>query len=77
MTPIEFPECNTVLAKNQPEYHPLPAHIDSADRLTFCWNLDWRDRVKLLATGRLWHQVLTFGARLQPQLLRVDKPELR
>jgi hypothetical protein len=80
MQPIEFPEHNVCMAKNQPEYQPLPAHCDPHDkygRLTFGWKLDWRERVKLLITGELWHQVLTFQSPLQPQLLLVDKPALR
>ena len=75
---IEFPEQTIVIAKNQSEYLPLPAHqfydIPDQGRIACCWRLTLKERVKLLFTGKLWHQVLTFGKPLQPQLLSVDKP---
>lgn len=75
---IEFPEQTVVIAKDQPEYMPLPAHVCKTPegRVTCCWKLSWRERLKLLWRGVLWHQVLTFRRPLQPQLLLVDKPEL-
>lgn len=90
MTPIEFDGYNIVIAKDQPEYLQLPAHrvpeeqaFNSPDpvlriegRLTCCWQLTWRERWKLLRTGRLWFQTLTFYHPLQPILPLVDKPEL-
>lgn len=74
----EFPEQTVVYAKHQSEYKPLPAHRyeDKAGRITCCWKLTWRERFKLLVTGRLWHDILTFDNALQPQLLSVDKPEM-
>ena len=77
---IEFPEQTLVIAKNQPEYMPLPAHRFAANaaegRIAFCWQLTWRERLHLLWTGLIWHQVLTFGRALQPQLLTVEKPDM-
>lgn len=78
MKPIEFPEQDVIIAKDQPEYIPLPAHIDyEHGAVTFCWKLSLRERIKLLLDGRLWHTVLTFRQPLQPQLLSVDKPVLK
>lgn len=78
MKPVEFDEQTIVIAKDQPQYQPLPAfqHFDRSGRITFCWSLTWRERLKLLVTGKLWHQVLTFDQALQPQLLLVAKPEM-
>ena len=78
MKPTSFPEQNVVFAKNQPEYLPLPGHVDSAPdmRATFCWQLTWRERLTVLLTGQVWQQVRTFGRPLLPQLLRVDKPSI-
>ena len=82
MKPVSFPEQTVVIAKDQPQYLPLPAHVkphdkyDPSCRMTFCWQLSWRERLTLLVTGRLWHQVLTFNSPLQPQLLLVKKPDL-
>jgi len=79
MKPIEFPEQTVVIAKDQPQYRPLPAHRVSGDpegRATFCWKLSLRERFKLLITGRIWQQVLTFNQPLQPQLLLTEKPAM-
>ena len=73
----EFPEQTLVFAKGQPEYLPLPAHRDSMGRVTFCWKLNFGARLKLLFTGKLWHQVLTFNDRLQPQLMLLTKPAMK
>ena len=77
MEPTTFPEQTMVIAKHQPQYLPLPAHVDDNDpqgRITFCWKLTWRERIRLLWTGLLWQQVLAFGEPLQPQKLLVYKP---
>ena len=74
---VEFPEHTLVFARNQPQYRPLPAHLDNEGRMTCCWRLSWRERFRVLWTGRIWHQVLTFHSRLQPQLLDTRKPIFR
>jgi hypothetical protein len=75
---VEFPEMTAVIAKDQPQYMPMPAHVGRSNegRVTFCWSLSWRERWSLFFSGVLWHQVLTFRRPLQPQLLLVDKPAL-
>lgn len=76
---VEFPEQTVIIAKDQPEYRPLPAHRrigDPEGRVTCCWRLNWKERLRLLLTGNLWHQILTFNHPLQPQLLSVEKPDL-
>ena len=40
MRPIEFAEQTVVIAKHQPEYMTLPAHVfegDSRGRIACCW----------------------------------------
>lgn len=77
MKPIEFAEQNVIFAKDQPEYFPLPAHIFfGTSHAAFCWSLNLWERLKVLFTGRIWHEVLTFSKPLQPQKLSVDKPEM-
>ena len=74
---IEFPEQTVVIAKDQPEYLPLPAHRFAGDqqgRIAFCWKLTWRERIAVLWCGVVWQQVLTFNHPLQPQLLATEKP---
>lgn len=76
---IEFPEQTVVIAKDQPEYLPLPAWRrphDASGEIVCCWQLSFRNRLKLLFTGKIWHSILTFNQPLQPQLLQVDKPEM-
>lgn len=76
---IDIPEKTVVIAKDQPQYIPIPAHQfrDAEGRIAFCWALTWRERLRVLFTGRIWHQVLTFNTALQPQKLTVEKPEMR
>lgn len=56
MTPIHFPAANQIFTG--PEAGPLPAHV-RGDLVTSCWQFSWRDRLKLLCTGRLWAQTNT------------------
>jgi hypothetical protein len=73
-----FPEVNLVVAKDQPQYQPLPAYryLGPEGRLCCCWKLSWRERAYVFLTGTIWHQVLTFNTPLQPQLLSVEKPDM-
>ena len=76
---VEFSDQNVVFAKHQPEYLQLPAHKfegDSQGRIVFCWRMTWRERFKILVSGTLWHQVLTFDQPLQPQLLETNRPDM-
>jgi hypothetical protein len=74
----EFPEQTVVIAKDQPEYLPIPAHQfdEPAGRIAFCWKLTLKERLTVLFQGRIWHQVMTFKQPLQPQLLTTEKPEM-
>lgn len=79
MKAISFLEQTVIIAKDQPEYHPIAAHRhldDEYGRTTFCWKLSWRERMTLIFKGRIWHQVLTFNNPLQPQKLSLEKPDM-
>lgn len=79
MNLIEFPEQNVVVAKDQPQYRPMPAHKlkdDVSGRVVFCWKLTPEEIEAVVKTGEIWHTVMTFNQPLQPQLLTVEKPEL-
>lgn len=71
---IEFPGQTVVIAKDQSEYLPMPAHISSESVVTCCWHLTLRERWRILWRGILWHQIMTFGSRVQPQILQVEQP---
>jgi len=79
MKVIQFKEQNTVFAKDQKEYDPLPAHRygDAQGRIACCWKLSMRERLSVLLTGKVWHQILTFDQPLQPQLLSTEKPDMK
>lgn len=76
---IKFPEQNITLGENQEEYLPLPAYrfIDGSGRIVFCWKLNLIEKIKVLFTGKIWHQVLTFNSPLQPQMMSVERPEIK
>ena len=75
MIPIEFHESNLVIAKDQPQYRPLPAHYYEGV-VTTCWQLTWRERFKALFYGLFWLQVMTFGKSIQPLMPSFTKPEI-
>ncbi len=79
MKPIKFPEHNCVYAEDQPDYIPLPVykvHESPQGEAISCWKLSWRERIKLLFTGKLWWCTSTFHKPLQPQLPSVNKWDL-
>lgn len=74
MKPIKFKEANVTFAKDQPQYLPLLAHRTDYGMVISCWSVNWKERFKVLITGRIWLRVLTFNEPLQPQRLGVDRP---
>lgn len=66
MKPIEFPQQNTVIAKDQPPYMPLPAFRSEDGEVTACWGMDWRERLRVLVTGRVYVTLLTFNRPVTP-----------
>ena len=73
---IDFPEAHIVIAENQPEYLPMPAYVYDDQVITCCWRLTLWERFCVLASGRIWHSVWTFGGALQPQRLDASKPSM-
>jgi hypothetical protein len=73
MKAIEFKEQNVVYAKDQPEYLPLPAYKSKDGVVVCCWELSFKERLRVLITGKLWISMLTFNKPLQPVLLETDK----
>jgi len=78
MKPIKFKEHNCVYAKDQPEYLPLPAYKvnDERGEVIFCMHLSFKERFKILFTGRLWCSLLTFNKPLTPSFHSVNKSDL-
>ena len=78
MKPVEFKHQNIVFAKDQPEYQPLPAlRIDSpAGEVVSCWKLSFKERVKIIFTGRVWLSLMSFNKPLTPSFLAVNRKEV-
>ena len=71
-----FKDRETVIAKKQPQYIPLPAII--AEPYVFTrWRLSWRERLRILFSGNLWLILMTFGKPLQPVRLETQSPHLQ
>jgi hypothetical protein len=70
MKPITFEGSNTICGADQPEYLPLPCkRVENG--LQSCWQLSFKERVKILFTGRIFLTLLTFGKAIQPSKLEV------
>jgi protein gp37 len=71
---VRFLSCEPLLGRmNLSKFHI----VGGADgRLACCWRLSFKERLVVLFTGKIWHQVLTFKQPLQPQLLGVEKPRM-
>ena len=78
MTPIKFPEANVTFAKDQPEYQPLPAFRDPGPEgaVVSCWQLSFKERIKILFTGKLWLSLWSFHKPLTPSLPTVNKSDV-
>jgi len=74
MKPVEFPGFNVTLAKDQPQYRPLPVFMGKDGLVVSCWKLTWKERLRVLFRGCFYIQTLTFGTPLQPLLPSVQNP---
>jgi len=77
MRPIKPHGYDAVFGQGQDEYIPLPVyrHDDSWKCVSACWYLNWRERIKVLFTGRIYTTLPTFGKPLTPQKVAVDNPK--
>ena len=77
MIPVQFPESNGVLARDQGEYEPLPIYSfnDAEGRIVFCCRLSEWEIDEIRRTRTLWIQQLTFGRRFQPIALSTSRPD--
>jgi hypothetical protein len=67
---------NVEYAKDQMEYLTLPAIKSSGvnGRVTTRWRLTWSERLRIIFSGNLWIQMLTFHERLQPIRPTTEEP---
>lgn len=79
MEPVSFPEHNRVFAKDQPQYKPLPVFIATDDpygTAVSCWRLSFRERLRILFSGKLWLSMLTFHKPLTPVFPTTKKSDV-
>lgn len=78
MIPVQFPESNAVLARDQGEYEPLPVYRfgDAEGRIAFCCRLSPTELDEIARTRTVWIQQLTFGRPFQPIALSTQKPDI-
>lgn len=78
MKPKHFKEVNTIFAKDQKEYVPLPGYLNPSEKgeFIFCMGLSFFERIKILITGRIWINLLTFNKALTPSFLTVHKSQV-
>ena len=63
---------SAVIAEDQPPYAPLPALrlVDSpGGEVISCWRLGFRERVRVLFTGRIWVSLMCFTYDVTPSYL--------
>lgn len=75
MKPVEFKEQNVVFAKDQPEYLPLPAFLNSDGVVTSCWELSEDEIKEIISSRKIWVCQKIFDRVLQPIILSVVKIE--
>ena len=78
MKPTTFKHQNTVFAKDQKEYQPLPAlRLDTKEgEVISCWKLSFIERVRVLFLGRIWVSLMSFNKPLTPSYLSTKRNEL-
>lgn len=78
MKPVEFKHQNSVFAKDQPEYIPLPAlKIDSPrGEVVSCWKMSFSERLKVIFTGMVWMSLVSFNRPLTPSYLSVNRKDV-
>mgnify|MGYP001571888342 CR=1 FL=1 len=66
----------TVYAKDQPEYRPLPVWRDDDGTVLSRWKLTWRERIIALFRGDVYLWISTHNQPLQPVMLQVAAPQM-
>lgn len=82
MIPVEFAQVNLVIAKDQPEYQPLPVcrrpctfeGFQDSTEVVACFQMTPEEIAVVQATGKIWLRVMPFGMPLQPLMLQVEDP---
>ena len=75
MKAIEFKEQNSQIAKDQDKYLTLPSFRAKDDNGTMitCNYLSFKERLKVLFTGKIWMSEWTFNKPITPRSFHVNK----
>lgn len=78
MKPVKFKHSNVTFAKDQPEYQPLPAlKLDTPEgEVISCWQMSFKERVKVLFTGKIWVSLMSFNKPLTPSYISVNRKDV-
>ena len=78
MTPKQFPEANVVFAKDQSEYQPLPAFKSESQygEIITCWNLTFKERLRVLIKGEIWLSLISFNKPINPSFITTKKEDV-
>lgn len=66
MEPVDFKGSNTIIAKDQKEYKPLPALVLGDGEVITCWELTDEEVETIVKERKLYISQLTFNRGLQP-----------
>ena len=66
----------TIYAKDQPQYQPLPVWRDEDGTVLSRWHCTWRERLRILFTGDVYLWQLTFNQPLQPVNVEASAPKM-
>ncbi len=70
---VEFPYQNLVIAKDQPQYTPLPVCVLGENQsVVSCWEIPPEALEEVRKTGKIYIQVMTFGKPLLPLRVATD-----
>lgn len=70
---LELPE--TVYAKDQPEYEPLPVFRQDNGIVLSRWKLTWRERWLAFWRGDVYLFCWTLNHPLQPVAIEIERPK--
>lgn len=76
MKPFKFKHHNAIAGDGQKEYVPLPIlrfGNDPEGQIVSCWKLSFKEKVKILFTGKMWLSMFTYQSDLQPSLMSVHR----
>jgi hypothetical protein len=71
-----FEDLEVNIAKDQPEYLPLPSIVTMDGEVISRWELTQEEADEVARTRSVWTRQATFCKPVQPMLLSVEPPDL-